>query len=296
MTSITEYEKRGYLTSEFRLFHLLDINRKEFEFHYHDFDKIVIFIKGEVIYTIEGRAYQLKPYDIVLVHHNEIHRPIINKTLPYERIIVYISPDFIEKYHTKEYDLSDCFQRAKKEKTNVLRIPSLEKSILYESIVKLEHSFSEEEYAAPLYQQVLFLEFMIYLNRAVKNNSLDYTTTKIGNQKIIDIITYINENLTKELSIDLLSSQFFISKYHLMHLFKKETGYTIGNYITFKRLLSAKEKIKEGGNITEICYQCGFYNYSTFSRAFKKLFGKTAKEYKKSVDKSYLVSYNEYRC
>ena len=61
------YEKRGYLNSEFRLFHLTDKESGEIKTHYHDFDKITIFLKGRVSYMIEGRTYDLKPYDIVLV-------------------------------------------------------------------------------------------------------------------------------------------------------------------------------------------------------------------------------------
>ena len=42
------YMKKGYLNSEFRLFHLTDRETKEVEYHYHDFNKITIFIKGKV--------------------------------------------------------------------------------------------------------------------------------------------------------------------------------------------------------------------------------------------------------
>ena len=68
-----QYAKRGYLNSEFRLFHLTDRETHEVEYHYHDFDKITIFIKGKVTYMVEGKSYDLLPYDIVLVKHNDIH-------------------------------------------------------------------------------------------------------------------------------------------------------------------------------------------------------------------------------
>ena len=62
-----EYRKKGYLNSEFRLFHLTDRETREVEYHYHEFDKITILIKGRVSYMIEGKSYELCPYDIVLV-------------------------------------------------------------------------------------------------------------------------------------------------------------------------------------------------------------------------------------
>ena len=112
-----EYGKRGYLNSDFRIFHLKDQLANEFEFHYHEFHKITIFLKGNVRYYIEGTCYELEPYDIVLVNRNDIHRVETDASVPYERIIVYISPEFMETYRTDEYDLSDCFLRAKTKHT-----------------------------------------------------------------------------------------------------------------------------------------------------------------------------------
>ena len=61
-----------------------------------------------------------------------------------------------------------------------------------------------------------------------------------------------------------------------MHLFKEETGDTIGNYITNKRLILARRMIAEGKPVTQACYEAGFTSYSNFSRAYKKCFGETA--------------------
>ena len=101
-----EYKKVGYLTSSFKLFHLKDQNKKEFSYHYHDFHKILILLNGDITYCIEGRSYQLAPNDIVLVHAGEVHRPIIQSESPYERIIIYVSPDFLKKYKEPDCDLS----------------------------------------------------------------------------------------------------------------------------------------------------------------------------------------------
>lgn len=270
---MSDYEKRGYLDSEFRLFHLTDKKEQDFQFHYHDFDKIIIFINGNVDYIIEGKSYHLKPYDIILVNHSEIHKPNIDHQVPYERIIVYLSPGFIHSYKTDAYDLSECFHRSRKSHSNVLRIHSLEKSILFHAIMNLENAFSDSGYANELYRQVLFLEFMIHLNRAVCENHLDYLITNTCNEKIIDILDYINAHLSEILSIDALANRFYISKYHMMRLFKEHTGYSVGSYINHKRLLCAKEMLTLGYPVTQICYDCGFKDYSTFSRAFRKLFG-----------------------
>lgn len=273
-----QYSKKGYLNSEFRLFHLTDQETQEVDYHYHDFDKITIFIKGRVTYTIEGKSYELRPYDIVLVRHGDIHRLTVDNSKVYERIIVYISPNFMNAYKTNSYDLSCCFQKALQEESNVLRIPSLEKSSLFRSITRLEQSFSDDGYAADLYRQVLFLEFMIHLNRAARKNRLEFIDTDSCNAKIVDILRYINDHLTGDLSIDSLARKFYISKYYMMRRFKQETGYTLGQYISQKRLLFAKELLASGIPASQVCFDCGFRDYSTFSRAYRKAFGKSVRE------------------
>ncbi|MEG0792585.1 MAG: AraC family transcriptional regulator [Lachnospiraceae bacterium] len=270
-----KWGKRGYLNSEFKIFHLMDLSSDEFEYHYHDFDKITIFLKGKVRYIIEGRAYDLEPYDIVLINHNEIHKPLIDNSVPYERIIVYISPNFMEAYKTASYDLNYCFEKAYKEHSSVLRIHSLEKSGLFQITTTLEHSFSDTGYANELYRQVLFLEFMIQLNRAALKQKLEYINTSSCNHKITEIMNYINVNLTSDLSIEHLSKIFYISRHYMMRLFKSETGYTIGKYITHKRLTLANQMMQKDIPMTQICFDCGFKDYSTFYRAYKNLYHKS---------------------
>ncbi len=269
------YEKKGYLENNFRIFHLTDTDRMEIEYHYHDFDKILLFLGGDVTYAIEGRKYDLKPYDIVLVKAGEIHRPVAHGGKPYERIIIYISSGFMAGFRTDSCDLRRCFGEAEKNHSNVLRIENLEKSSLFSVFRQLELSFQDTEYAGELYQQVLFLEFMILLNRALLNHHVNYLENQISNEKIASIIDYINLHLVEDISVDGLAERFFVSRSHLMHLFKAETGYSIGAYINEKRLLLSKTLIQNGRSVTEACYECGFRDYSTFSRAFKKKFHTT---------------------
>lgn len=281
MKKNTKYEKKGYLNSDFRIFHLTDQTAKEYEFHYHEFHKITIFIQGNVQYFIEGKTYKLEPYDIVLVERNDLHRIQVDSSAPYERIIVYISPGFMESYHNEEYDLRFCFQKARQEESYVLRIPSLEKSSLFQITNRLEKSFEDKEYANSLYRQILFLEFMIHLNRAALKKRIEFLDTDLYNAKVLRLMHFINAHLTETLNIDKLAASFFTSKYYLMRLFKAETGYTIGGYITYRRLLLAREHILKGMPITEACFAAGFKDYSTFSRAYKSEFKETPRNLKK---------------
>lgn len=274
---MNNFEKIGYLEDDFKIFHIKERQRKDFAFHYHDFNKILILLSGNINYCIEGKSYSLKPYDIVLVNAGEIHRPSVLDNSAYERIIIYISTQFLSNYKSNDYDLNYCFERARKEHSNVLRIPSVDKSKLYQVCLELEHSFADQAFAKELYQKILFLELMIQLNRTAISNHINYLDSANANSKLVQILAYINSHLSEEITIDTLAEHFYLSRYYLMHYFKEETGYTIGNYISEKRLLLAKNLVQSGCSITQACYQSGFKNYSTFSRAFKKAFNTVPK-------------------
>lgn len=273
-----QYEKTGYLHSNFKMFHLIDSERKDFSYHYHDFNKILIFLSGDVTYSIEGRSYDLEPNDIVFVNAGEVHRPLIHSAAAYERIIIYVSPSFLSSYREYTYDLGLCFKQAHERQSHVLRVNSFRGSSLGNVTERLEQSLHDSDYANELYHDLLFLEFMIQLNRAAIHHNIDYISNSSSNEKILAVLDYINGHLTEELTVDGIAEKFFLSRYYLMHTFKEETGYTLGGYLSTKRLKLARELIRNGTPITEACYACGFKNYSTFSRAYKKSFGSAPRD------------------
>ena len=72
--------------------------------------------------------------------------------------------------------------------------------------------------------------------------------------------------------MDALAEQFFISKYHMMRLFRRETGSSVYDYLIQRRLLHARNLMAQGMRATEACYRSGFRSYSSFTRAYGKHF------------------------
>ena len=273
--------KRGYLNEDFRFFHLRDKMGLEFEFHYHDFNKIVIFLSGSVTYRIEGKAYRLRPWDVLFVSQGQLHKAVVSPDEPYERIVVWVNSKFLAE-HDRNCNLLSCFVLASTDKNNLLRLGEESVSILKPTVFTLENSVKDEGFGAALLQNALFLQLMIYLNRLALGNSLGSSVKDVEyDERIGKIIDYINMNLDKALSIDELSAQFFISRYHLMHKFKEQTGYTVHSYILKKRLITSAQLIRSGTQINETCALCGFNDYSNFERAFRKEYGLSPRNYHK---------------
>ena len=260
-------EKTGYLNEQFRLFHIKDQTSKEFTYHYHDFHKVVIFISGKAAYHIEGKAYQLKPWDILLVNRHAIHRPEIDHSVPYERFILWIQNDIPWQ------ELLKCFQKANDRSYNLVRLNSALQEKMKDILFELENSAKSDEYGKEILTQSLFLQFMVYLNRIFLEKQYIFDKKSYTfNSQIASILQYINHNLKEDLSVETLSARYYVSKYHLMRKFKQETGYTLHNYIVNKRLLMARTLISNGMPVTKAAQESGFAEYSTFSRAYRKQF------------------------
>lgn len=98
---------------------------------------------------------------------------------------------------------------------------------------------------------------------------------------VIGIRSYINHHYDKELSLDLLAHTGFISKYHLLRLFKKYYGQTPMQYLTDKRIERSKTFLKLGMTISETCFAIGFESPASFSTLFKSRTGKTPTAFQK---------------
>lgn len=275
--------KKGYLNTDFEYFHLKDKKSMEFEFHYHDFNKIIIFISGNVTYLIEGKSYKLKPWDILFVNSHDVHRPLVNFDEPYERIVIWVNSNFLELHNRDSSSLLTCFELSSKQKICLLRLPADNIKNIQAMLFNLEVAIKDKDFGSQVLKNSLFLQLMIGFNRLFLRRELNLVSTDIEyNERIASMLEYINSNLKENLSIENLAGKFYINKYFLMHKFKTETGYTLHNYIQQKRLLKASTLIKQGKQISEVCEECGFGDYSSFIRAFKKVFDLSPRDYYKA--------------
>ena len=265
------YEKRGYLREDFRLFHLSGAMDEPVDWHYHTFHKIILFLSGRAAYGIEGKSYPLESGDLIVVPSGCIPRPELAPGAPYERVIVYISPEFLRAAGAPGCDLESCFTQARMQFRFVLRHGAGRRSFTA-ALSALEQEQGGQHFGSELMARALFLQFLIGVSRGMAENRLEYVSSSACDEKIVAILQYLSLHLTEELRIDDLAARFYISKYHMMRRFKEETGYTIHNYVVTKRLMLAREKIADGMPVGEACYACGFGEYSAFARAYKKQF------------------------
>ena len=274
------YQPRGYLREPFRLFHLRDVGVEEMEYHYHEFHKAVFFLAGSAGYLIEGRSYFLQPGDVLLVGRHLIHKPVIDPTRPYERVVLYLDPELLEGAMQGEGSLARCFELARERRFALMRPAAEDRQALKGLLDRLEEALGERgEFGSALLARACLFQLLIRLNRmALRDTTSQRQGVSRSDPKIAQVLDYINGNLAADLSVDRLAALCYASKYHFMRRFRELTGYSVHQYVTEKRLLAAAELLRGGAAAQEAGLRCGFQDYSAFQRAFKRQFGLTPRQ------------------
>lgn len=109
-----------------------------------------------------------------------------------------------------------------------------------------------------------------------------------SSQHVIDNIkTYIHKNLNKTLTLDKVSSMFFLNPSYCSHLFKEKTGVNFVDYVNDVRISKAKELLATTDEkVYKIAKSLGYDNTKYFFRLFKKLTGSTPEQYRQDKKKT----------
>lgn len=250
----------------------------DYPMHAHSTCEILGFIKGKCSYVIEGSKYKLEPGCIMLMRPSEAHKLHINIPETYERIMINFDIDLIKQIDSSG-KLLEAFMDRPLGQFNMYRMHEFSSvsgiSYLREMISAV--STCEEQrlnVITNLYPLLNSLKSIFLFKKSNEVEWINRDTPRL-------IIDYVNDHLHEDLSLSLLSEQFFLSKSQISRIFKKSTGSSVLDYITIKRLMRARESIINGGTAADASHKCGFYNYSSFYRAYKKRFNVSPSSLKK---------------
>ena len=271
-------------TRTFAAAHLYN-DEKTMSIHIHDCYEIYYSISGGKQFLIDNRFYDFRPGDIFFINQYESHYLSQIDYVTHERIVLSIYPDYLKRFSTEQTDLNYCFTYRDTAFGHKLSLSSEErKRFLY-----YMHKLSEKkEFGQDILDQAAFLELMTFLNRIFLVRCEEDQALEISREEktggahsgqIDAILSYVNQHLTEELTIQKLSAHFYLSSSYLCKIFKDETGTTINRYITAKRISRAKALLAEGYSVMETYAMCGFQDYSNFLKAFTKAVGISPKKY-----------------
>lgn len=282
-TSCKEAMKNCSDTKTFALAHLYK-EEKTMDMHIHDCYEIYYSISGGKQFLIDNRFYSINPGDLFIINQYESHKITqIDKEI-HERIVLSVHPDYTKKLSTSDTDLDECFSKRSSRFSHKLALSASEQQRFLYLVGKITES---NGYGHDLIEQAAFIELMLFIATiadSAKSSATDIQKTY--NPQVIDIINFINANITNSISLETISKQFYLSESYICRIFKQACGTTINKYITARRISIAKAALCDGVSVFDAYTESGFTDYSNFYKAFTKAVGMSPKKYS-GINKAY---------
>lgn len=279
-----EFEENDHLLPYLFYNTIVENGRPDVLFHWHPELEINYVYEGSARYHIDYDFFNSEPGDIVLIRPNGMHsiHPLENKnhvtdTFQFHldmigySIIDQVSLRYLHPLQTSSFKFIPCI------KSNMDGYDEI-KSCLFE-IFDLSRD-EGRHFEILLKAKLNELIYLLYYYRYVIKKNTDDSYRK--NEKIRELIDYINRNYEKNLTIDYLADFIGYSKTHFMTVFKQHTGTSCTEFVIQVRLNKASDLlINTSYSVLEIANRIGFNNLSNFNRQFKRYYQTTPSKYRK---------------
>ena len=252
------------------------------EEHCHDFYEMFFLADGNVTFLIDEEEYVMNREDILLLPPGIFHREIPGPGY-YERIILRLNPWYLTRLSTRKTNLASCFVFSE-EKGYLLKAEPFERNRIRAVLYVLLQETKGNDFGKDILIESELKRLLIMMNRCQSLNiPAQKADTQEGGKNMQEILRYINQHYTENITLDLLCEKFYISKFYLSRSFERLTGQSIYKYILEKRMIMARQLLLFGERPTEIYTLCGFTNYSNFYRAFKKYYEMSPSQFLKNI-------------
>lgn len=276
----TKFSTRQYmLARDFEIYYYNSYYLSNVECHSHSYYEFYFFLEGQVSIEIDGTVYPLKYGDVILIPPGVRHRAQIHsQDTPYRRFVFWVSKEYCAQLLALSKDYVYLMQCAAVKRNYIFHNDIITFNTIQSKVFQLIEEIHADKFGREAKISLCVNDLILHLNRTAYEK--EHLKVSGGEKSLYrSLVDYIEENLEKSLTLESLSEQFYVSKYHIAHIFKENAGLSIHQYITKKRLKACGEAIVGNGIIREVYLLYGFGDYSSFYRAFRKEYGISPKEY-----------------
>lgn len=234
--------------------------------HTHSGFELFYFISGSARYRVEASIYPMQPGDILIIRSGETHSLLLDPMQPYERIAIHFSPELMTETLNSRL-LSPFMDRplGRQNRYAAQELPADFVRLCLERLLVCGQEERESDvfaYLLPLLQEL----YKVWQRRSPESeNEAPPLAARM--------IAYINQHLNELNGLQQLEQQFFLSQSQINRIFRRFTGSSVWEYVQIKRLFAARQLLHQGVSPCKAAAECGYKEYSTFYRAYKKRFG-----------------------
>lgn len=248
-----------------------NLSRDYFNVHTHPCYELYFMIRGTGSFVVEGHEYPLHPNSMVILRPGEMHRAEIDSDCDYERCYLHFSESTAMQLDPEGRLLRPFNDRLIGEK-NFYSSDSMDTGFIREILLSGERMLLNHPNDKDKLHHYLFILLRETYNSFQAENHISSLYQPNCDTLIYEIIQYINQNICNEQSVSKIEKMFYISRPVLNKRFKHATGTTVWDYIITKRVVLADQLIAAGESATQAAYACGYNDYSSFYRAYRKVF------------------------
>lgn len=257
-------------------FNISIIPLKNEEYHYHKEIELIFVLKGSLSYFVNGQKFKLSEHDLFWVNSLDMHS-IFSEAEESILLTLHLNQIFFDSYYE---NFSNCYYKYNdsiNDRNNPLYnsiSSNLAKIML--SMIKLDSNYKLKS-----------INYIIEIILVLLNNFKDETNQNLNSSlykqnRLADILKFIEKNYNKELTLSSLSDEMHISPQYISKFFKDNLGIGFVDYINKLRITkSLNDLLENDKSILDIALEHGFNDHKAYNRAFKKEFNMTATEYKK---------------
>jgi len=256
----------------------------EFPLHSHDFDELVIILKGTAMHAIDDHDFPVKSGDVFVIGQNREHQYREMHGLALANIL--FDPEALRisdwdiralpGFHAL-FSLEPTF-RTQHNFNSRLQLKEQQLNQVSERVHDLTRETDQRNPGYRVMARGLFMQLAVELSRAYSATPTAESTDLL---RIGDAIAYIETHYAEKIQLDELAGISHLSARHFSRVFQQCMGRSPIDHLMHIRCRKAAELLKATNRtITDIAYECGFSDSNYFTRCFRKTMNQTPKQYR----------------
>ena len=275
------FSSRQIMQSEtLEFFHYKDVTIDKIQPHSHNHFEFYFFLDGDTNYNVGNEKFHLKKGDFLIIKPGVLHFPEVKFTdenNTYERFVIWASDTYINELSIRDDGILKVFSKISKKNLCHFRPDTKNKTIILNILEDMTSEMDEKSVGYKFAIESLFMQLIIRLCRVISIRNT-FRQETVSPDLYSSIIRYIHSHIKEPLSIDDLSSQFYVSRSYISKIVKEHLNTSVHKYIVKVKIENALTKVRQGTALTAAAEEYGFDNYSTFYRECKKIYKKSPKE------------------